>query len=968
MQAAKSTIEGKRKIRKSAVVRTTILVLFCLSSFSYQSPSLSGTPLPADLQEQLHRYREKDDLTGWIYGQIQWVAKAPATRAPFLRQAAERAWRIPRSNEEIQAWQDLLTNEGYALLMGGDIVHSTDAYTAAFEWARKHRETADATLVLENILKPLGNNYTRLGDYEQALFIHRKALAIAADLDDKDALAGTYGNLANASSNMGLPWQALDYCRQGLAVANGHSALCGLLLSEQADAFGQLRQPGAARKSIRKSISVLERAVARGAGQSTGYWLLTAYQQAGDIYAAQPEELNTALGYYRQALAWQNRLLQQHGAIRQRERAKLFQRLGALCARLDLQDRAAYWLDQCLSVLLPGKKLDSLHEADMYAENTLTDLLFTRAGLCQRQQQTDKALRLYTLCFAAEKRLLHELISGSSKERSVADSRHRYEEAIGTAWEAWERTQEKKYQQTILAFMENSKSQLLLEEVLQQQRNRAYVQRGDSLGSRILLMERAQAYYRKEAVQSGMNDSLAAVHAAQEKQIAWDLAQLHKQTESAHSAGAAKLFTAERFSLQTASAGPDISFLPDSLRTLLQDGQFVRSFFAGSKALYTVECSREGIRFAEKLILPGQWQDSVRAFIHTYFEQGTDRMIDHPSVYYGQAYTVYRQLFGAHPFQPGKEYILLPDGVLSLLPVETLVTEAVCRLSPDQWPFVVRQAFLSYGWSLQTLWEQTISTSRGNGFSGFFLSGAHPGDQRTSPLLNAVTAEKAGIRQVIREGNWYMDEQATTMAFRKALSRSAVMHISSHAFTKKDSLEEPHIDLFDESFYLFELKGLEQRPGLVVLSACRTGDGRMVTGEGVQSLARAFTAGGTHAVVAGWWNVNDETAAQLMKEFYSALVSGSDPAGTRINAARALRDAKLAWLNCPTVPYLYKLPYYWGSLNYQGNPTPLPSSFLSDTSSGRDHGGISQTIRRWWWIILLVLSAVLMILVMRRRS
>src|SRR5258708_32019571 len=126
---------------------------------------LSFSPPPSEIEQQLQKLRDKNDLSGWIYLQIQWVAKAPGSRAGRLQQAINNAWRAPSANEEVQAWQDLLVNEGYALLMSGDIVHSTDAYTSAFQWARQHAELVDESMVLENILKPLGNNYTRLGDY-----------------------------------------------------------------------------------------------------------------------------------------------------------------------------------------------------------------------------------------------------------------------------------------------------------------------------------------------------------------------------------------------------------------------------------------------------------------------------------------------------------------------------------------------------------------------------------------------------------------------------------------------------------------------------------------------------------------------------------------------------------------------------------------------------------------------------------
>ncbi|HLZ86882.1 MAG TPA: CHAT domain-containing protein, partial [Puia sp.] len=321
-------------------------------------------------------------------------------------------------------------------------------------------------------------------------------------------------------------------------------------------------------------------------------------------------------------------------------------------------------------------------------------------------------------------------------------------------------------------------------------------------------------------------------------------------------------------------------------------------------------------------------------------------MIDHPLGYYRQAYGLYKMLFGSHPLEAGKEYILFPDGALSLLPVEALVTAADCPSSPAEWPFVIRQTLLSYGWSLQTLSEQRAHPGTASGFAGFFLSGGNG----SSPVLAAVSTEEDGIKRVVRDGEWYNDSQATTNRFRHALETSAVVHISSHAFIQKNGVDAPHIELFDDPFYLFELQGLAAHPSLVVLSACRTGDGRIVTGEGVQSLARAFTAGGTNAVVAGWWNLNDETAARLTGNYYSALFA--DESG---NAAAALRQAKLQWLNDPAVGYLQKLPYFWAATGYLGNPRPLEKGFFADGHKQQKQG-------RWWWPLFLLPAGLFIIL------
>lgn len=887
----------------------TVLLLLCSLLF------LSYRPTPPALEQQLKQLREKNDLTGWIYLQIQWVAKAPVSRSGFLQRAVKEAWRAPATDEEIQAWQDLLVNEGYALLMSGDIVRSTDSYTSAFQWARQHADLADEHMVLENILKPLGNNYTRLGDYEQALFIHNKALAVAKTLSDPAALAGTYSNLANTASNMGRAAESLDYCRQGLAVAGTSSPLRGLLLSEQADALTQLDQPAAARESIQRSIQALESA----ATSEAGYWLLTAYQQAGDIFAQQPAR---ALVFYERALALEKKLSAEHGPLHQRQKAKLFQRIGSLYARTRRPELAAHWLDRCLSILIPGKTLDSIKAADLYAENTLTDLLFTAAGLAGGQDQASKAIRLYKLCFTAENTLRHELITGSSREQSVSDSRQRYETAIRTAWDAWEKTHQPAFQQAILDFMEGSKARLLLDEVLLQQQLARMAGVTDSLGDRIRLLEKALIYYKKEALQQkDGTDSLQQAIAAREKQVEWDLSQLRKKINA-----------------------PAVPTIPITSKTYPR--QLIRSFFAGPKALYVVERDQKGIRFADRLIMQEGWQDSIRAFIHQWFEKGAGNMINRPGDYYRQAFNIYRQLFGAHPLMTAREYILLPDGALNLLPVDALVTVPACPPSPSDWLFVIRQASISYAWSIRTLQEQMVSPGNDRGFAGFFLSSA-----RQLPLLNNVAVEQKNIAAIIPGGTWYNDREATASALRQALQTSAVVHISSHAFSGKDSSQVPHIELYDQPFYLFELKDIRQHPSLVVLSACRTGDGRMVMGEGVQSLARAFTAEGANAVVAGWWNVNDAAAATLMKDFYRQWTHDEK----QKDIASALRKSKLGWLYDPQVSYQYKLPYYWAALNYAGNPQPLKDPIVQDDP------------HYLWWLIAALAAAGLFYIALRLR-
>jgi hypothetical protein len=83
-----------------------------------------------------------------------------------------------------------------------------------------------------------------------------------------------------------------------------------------------------------------------------------------------------------------------------------------------------------------------------------------------------------------------------------------------------------------------------------------------------------------------------------------------------------------------------------------------------------------------------------------------------------------------------------------------------------------------------------------------------------------------------------------------------------------------------------EIAALDFGGRLVVLSACDSATGFLLSGEGPLSLARAFFAGGAGGVVATRWPLRDDDAAFVMERFYRALASG-------VGAAAALRRTRL---------------------------------------------------------------------------
>ena len=94
----------------------------------------------------------------------------------------------------------------------------------------------------------------------------------------------------------------------------------------------------------------------------------------------------------------------------------------------------------------------------------------------------------------------------------------------------------------------------------------------------------------------------------------------------------------------------------------------------------------------------------------------------------------------------------------------------------------------------------------------------------------------------------------------------------------------------------------------MVLSACQTGLGKEVRGEGLIGLTRGFMYAGARSVAASLWKVDDVATRELMKRFYGKMLkSGLKPAA-------ALRAAQLEMWQTRQ----WQAPYYWAGFVLQG--------------------------------------------------
>jgi CHAT domain-containing protein len=96
---------------------------------------------------------------------------------------------------------------------------------------------------------------------------------------------------------------------------------------------------------------------------------------------------------------------------------------------------------------------------------------------------------------------------------------------------------------------------------------------------------------------------------------------------------------------------------------------------------------------------------------------------------------------------------------------------------------------------------------------------------------------------------------------------------------------------------------------LVVLSACQTGLGKEVRGEGLIGLTRGFMYAGARRVVVSLWSVNDKATADLMEKFYRRMLRDNERPAAALRAAQIEMWKQKQWQS----------PYYWSAFVIQGD-------------------------------------------------
>lgn len=282
---------------------------------------------------------------------------------------------------------------------------------------------------------------------------------------------------------------------------------------------------------------------------------------------------------------------------------------------------------------------------------------------------------------------------------------------------------------------------------------------------------------------------------------------------------------------------------------------------------------------------------------------------------------LYQQLIApAHQFLAGtSSLMIIPDDELNYLPFELLMD--------NKGNTVLDSYNITYNYSCKIL-QNGKAQKPGAGRT----LGMAPFDQQAISK-SAGTAEWQPLPssrseiEALKGTLWY-GKEATKQNFINAASRYDVIHLATHAYADDKDPNQSFITFYpgksasvlNYQLYLPEIYNLKlTKTRLIILSACETGSGALVKGEGLMSLSRAFSYAGCENIITSMWKADDAATAYISVRLHKYIDQG-------YGMSRALQLAKLDYLNDKNIPASKKLPGYWAHLRLIGDFESQPQT------------------------------------------
>ena len=351
-----------------------------------------------------------------------------------------------------------------------------------------------------------------------------------------------------------------------------------------------------------------------------------------------------------------------------------------------------------------------------------------------------------------------------------------------------------------------------------------------------------------------------------------------------------------------------------------QGDKVILEYFWGKEWVYGLGIFKDGVLF-ERIGKADEIQSHAHLLLSHFDKTHSSMNYEEYKNFTTSAFQLYRTLIG--PFKKiisGEQHLqIIPDGPLSQVPFEILLEEKPINKNVDyrSLKYMIKSFNIGYAYSSATL---AVKAKRSARKPTLLAVGFTGGDFRENSELVDIAGSREELellQQQFNSGKFLTGDEATEANFKAMSPNFDIIHLAIHGrgnikknFGASLYFKSNHDSIDDGELHAYELYGLKLKALMAVLTACESGLGKDYKGEGMISMASAFTYSGCENILMSLWKVNDQASKDLMNAFYSQLLGGA-------TIDHALRQAKLNYLT--SADELTADPFVWAPLVAYGS-------------------------------------------------
>jgi CHAT domain-containing protein/Tfp pilus assembly protein PilF len=800
-----------------------------------------------------------------------------------------------------------LNNIGSVYSDIGELQKALDFFHQALLIKREIKDKTGEARIINNI----GNVYINSGEEQKALDYFQQSLIIRREVGDKIGEARTINNIGLIYLNLGQQQKAIDYFNQSLALNQemGDKLAASTALNNIATVYSDLQQEQKALEFLQKSL-----VIAKSLGNKSGE--ARTLNNIGNIYSKIGEK-QKALDYFNQSLPLFQSVENKLGL------AANLNNIGLIYSDIGEQPKALNYYQQALSLY---QKVGNRGGEAL--------AIYNMASAERKQGNLNNALNQIKIVINIVEDLRTKINSQELRASYFATVQNYYQFYIDLLMQMHKQEPSKGYDALALQTSERARARSLLELLTEAKADIRQGVEPKLLSQERDLQKQIDVLEKRRIQLLGGNYTKAQVQTLEKENEA--VLEQYQQVQIKIRA------TSPRYAALTQ---PQPLSLAQIQQQVLDENTLLLEYSLGEQRSYLWAVTNKSITSYE---LPKRAE--IEAIVQKFRQEITTPYLKHsPSL------DTLSQIILA-PVAPqleNKRLVVVSDGALQYVPFAALTKPNSQKTSKYE-PLLINHEIITLP-SASTVAILRNEHKQRKPVAKTLIVLADPifslDDERlqskvqtsppavTEPNLNTLALNRAAkdselnferlkftrheAEQILalvpaNKAKSAFDFTASrNTATSKDLSQYNIIHFATHGIlnSKHPELSGIVLSLFDDKgmpqngfLRLHDVFNLNLKAELVVLSACKTGLGEEVKGEGLVGLTRGFMYAGSPRVVVSLWSVDDQATSELMKAFYQKMLQQG------LKPAAALRTAQLEIWRTKK----YAAPYYWAAFTLQG--------------------------------------------------